>query len=187
MQTKAQQQQKSTETKRKIKKVSKPPMNVWKISLLTKADRFGHSAQNCKQVRPASAPVRPLGTLHQNNCMLKTWSLRVKNAPNHHVNAQIQTPAKGAKIKKKEKKKTRGAIKKTKKRLQKSRWKCTHRAGVKCCNKNVNMAQNTVWRCEPECCAFSLDLCLQFCHVTHSAPTSSNESAASNSWCWMLS
>lgn len=77
-----------------------------------------------------NAHVYPLGTLDQNICMLKTWSLDVKNAPNHHVKFSIQTPAKGVKIKK-------GAIKKTKKCLQKSHWKCTHRAGVKCCNKNV--------------------------------------------------
>lgn len=47
--------------------------------------------------------------------------------------------------------------------------------------KIVNMAQKTVWRCEPERGAFSLDVSLQFCHVTHPDPTSSNESAASNS------
>lgn len=72
----------------------------------------------------------------------------------------------------------RGQIEKTKKYAC---WKCTHRAGVKCGEKNVNMAQNTVWRCEPERGAFSLDVSLQFCHVTHPDPTSSNESAASNS------
>lgn len=59
------------------------------------------------------APDHPAGTLDQNNCMLKTWSLHVKNARNHHFNAQIQTPAKGGKTKK-------GAIKKTKNAYKKA-------------------------------------------------------------------
>lgn len=88
-------------------------------------------------------------------------------------------------MKKKKKKKKRrevgGGLKRQKKKKIYACWKCTHRAGVKCGEKNVNMAQNTVWRCEPERGAFSLDVSLQFCHVTHPDPTSSNESAASNS------
>lgn len=36
----------------------------------------------------------------------------------------------------KEEKQKKGAIKKTKNGY-KSHWKCTHRAGVKCCDKNV--------------------------------------------------
>lgn len=85
-------------------------------------------------------------------------------------------------MKKKEKeKKAEGGGGELKRQKKYACWKCTHRAGVKCGEKNVNMAQKTVWRCEPERGAFSLDVSLQFCHVTHPDPTSSNESAASNS------
>lgn len=118
---------------KKNSKCFKTITHVWKILIPSKAAWFGPWEQNCKQVRPIPAPVHPLGPHDQDNCMLKTWSLDVKNAQNHNGNAQIQTPAKGGKMKKKG-----GAIKKTKKKcLQKSLWKCTHRAGVKCCNKNV--------------------------------------------------
>lgn len=121
--------------KQKNKNVSKPPINVSKISILTKAAWFRPSKQNCKQVkafsRPDNAPVYPLGTLDQNNCMLKTWSLDVKNAQNHHVKCSNSNTSKRRKNKK------RGQLKRQKMLTKKSHWKCTHRAGVKCCNKNV--------------------------------------------------
>lgn len=119
------------------------------------------------------------------------WKLEAwmwgKNAPKHRGNTQIQTPAKGGKNEKEGKKKKAEegkreegwAIEKSKKKY--ACWKCTHRAGVKCGEKNGNVAQKTVWRCEPGRGAFSLDVSLQFCHVTHPDPTSSNERAASNS------
>jgi len=143
---------------------------------------FEPSKQNGKAVKALWSP-----TLHRgpcwNNGMLKTWSLHVKNAPNHHVNAQIQTPAKGRKKLKIE----GGQLKRPKKCLQKSHWKCTHRAGVKCCNKNVIWLKIQYGGASRNAVPFSLDLCLQMCHVTHSAPTSSNERAALNSWRRMLS
>lgn len=85
--------------------------------------------------------------------------------------------------KEKNKKKYGGAIKKTKRKktLQKSHWKCTHRAGVKCCNKNVIWLKIQYGGASRNAVPFSLDLCLQFCHVTDSAPTSSNERPVSNS------
>lgn len=131
------------------------------------------------------APVKPPGTLDQNNCMLKTWSLRVEKRSKPPCQRSIQTPAKGRKIK--TKKWRRGQFKRQK-MLTKSHWKCTHRAGVKCCNKNVIWLKIQYGGASRTAVPFSLDLCLQFCHVTDSAPASSNKRPVLNSWwCWMLS
>lgn len=69
------------------------------------------------------------------------------------------------------------------KRQKERHWKGTHRAGVKCCEKNVIRLKIQYGGASRNAVPFfpSLDLSLQFCHVTESPLTSSNERAVSNS------
>ena len=101
----------------------------------------------CVLSEPLTHPftLRP-ESLHAKN-LKPGWKNRSKPPP---LQFSRQTPAKGGKIKK------RVAIKKTKKMLTKSHWKVLTEPGVKCCNKNVIMAQNRQYGGEKaKRCAFS--------------------------------
>lgn len=116
-----------------------------KISILTKAARSEN--KTAKQVRPRLPPAPE--QLHAGN-LTPGWG---ENAPKHRGKySNSNTSKRRKKMKKKEKKQREvgeegGRLKRPKKKY--ACWKCTHRAGVKCGEKNGNMAQNTVWRCEP--------------------------------------